>query len=77
MRIKQEEIATALKDGYYKTIIKFQGKLFKEYVKAGFTREEALKIILARIQDDNWDLAPQLNEKEQINGNTSDGEPTI
>ena len=64
----QERIATVLKDGYWKETIRLQSALFKEYIKRGFTRDEALEIIIARIQADNWDIEPQLGKKEQTDG---------
>jgi hypothetical protein len=73
MRIKQEQVGQIIKDGYYKTFIKLQSTIFKEYVRRGFTREEALEILLVMIQNDSWNLEPtfikeQLNDEEQGQG---------
>jgi len=58
LRAKQEEIAQILVGGYYKVFIELQAKLFDEYVSHGFTREEALEIILVMIQHNKWNLDP-------------------
>ena len=58
LRAKQEEIAQVLVGGYYKVFIELQAKLFNEYTSHGFTREEALEIILVMIQHNKWNLEP-------------------
>ena len=58
LRAKQEEIAQILVGGYYKVFIELQAKLFDEYVSHGFTREEALEVILIMIQHNKWNLNP-------------------
>jgi len=58
LRGKQEEISQILKDGYYKTFIEMQAKMFDEYVSHGFSREEALEILLVMVQNNKWNLEP-------------------
>ena len=58
LRAKQEEISQVLKGGYYKIFIELQSKLFEEYVAHGFTREEALEILLVMVQNNKWNLEP-------------------
>ena len=58
LRAKQEEVAQVLAGGYYKVFIELQASLFDEYVSRGFTREEALEVILVMIQHNQWNLDP-------------------
>ena len=58
LRAKQEEISQVLAGGYYKVFIELQAKLFDEYVSHGFSREEALEVILVMIQHNKWNLEP-------------------
>ena len=77
LRAKQEEIAQILKGGYYKTFIEFQACLFKEYLDRGFTREEALEILLVMIQNNAWNLEPNFNgipENKGVSDESDDAE---
>ena len=46
MRKAQEEILSMLAGGYHKELIKAQAVFFKEYLKQGFDRDEALELVI-------------------------------
>lgn len=46
LRKTQEDIARILSGGFYKGIVEMQTALFQEYLKSGFTRMEALFLIV-------------------------------
>ena len=58
LRAKQEEVAQVLDSGYYKAITEMHAKFFQEYCQQGFTREEALEIVLHCIQFNAWSMEP-------------------
>ncbi len=43
----QEELANWLKGGYYKSMVEAHKAIFDEYVKVGFSRDEALRLIMS------------------------------
>ena len=45
-RKSQEDMENSIQGGYYKSLVKFQKAMFDEYVLVGFTREEALQLVL-------------------------------
>ena len=45
-RKMQEEAENFLTGGYYKSITKAHKAIFDDYVKLGFTRDEALKLLI-------------------------------
>ena len=47
LRKAQEGILDLLKGGYYKELCKLQKAMFDEYIKIGFTEEQALRLILS------------------------------
>ena len=65
LRAKQEEISQILNDGYYKSFIEMQAKMFDAYVSHGFTREEALEILLVMVQNNKWNLEPNFCQGAQ------------
>ena len=46
-RKAQESLGDLLGGGYWKQAVELQKQMFDEYIKAGFTREESLKLTMA------------------------------
>ena len=46
-RQAQEDLENSINGGYYKTMVKGQKTFFDEYLRVGFTREEALKLTIS------------------------------
>lgn len=72
LRRKQEELRQVIDDGYFKTFIEFQSVIFKEYLKRGFTREEALELLIIQIQHSQWNLEPDLGGTKGVCCNEED-----
>ena len=47
MRNAQEALRNMLDGGYYKVLVEGHKALFDEYLKADFTREEALRLVMS------------------------------